>query len=66
MPTPDTEPVRGPQAVYDYYRNGGKRGDLYVHYKRGRVGLLRPGPLLANADAAWRAGRDAAKEESRR
>lgn len=57
------EPTRGADAVYAYYRNGGTRGDLYVHYKRGRIGVLRPSRTYANALAAWRAGRDAAAAE---
>jgi len=52
---PPTEKAR---AIYEHYLAGSERGDLFVYFKRGRAGIMRPERGLANALAAWMAGRD--------
>ena len=45
------------QAIYDYYRDGGTRGDLYTYAKRGKINLKISG-MTAHQRAAWLGGRD--------
>lgn len=57
------KPRTGEQkAVYDYYIDGGERGDLVVYFRRGVQGIMKPEPGYDNALAAWMAGRDHSKE----
>jgi len=55
---PWTPPDDRSRAIYEYYLAGGTRGDLYVHFRRGRLGIMRPDRGYDNALAAWMAGRD--------
>lgn len=59
--TPPNEKMR---AVYEHYLAGSERGDLYVYFKRGRMGIMRPERSLDNALAAWMAGRDSVPSPS--
>lgn len=48
-------------VVYRLFRDTpdkGKTSELYNHYKRGRLGIMRPRPQQKLALAAWQAGRD--------
>lgn len=52
------------QLIYELYRHRphvGKSSYLHDHYHRGVAGIMRPPSGARFADAAWRAGQDAAK-----
>jgi hypothetical protein len=51
------------REIYEHYLSGSTRGDLYVHVKRGRMGILKPQRSNSNAYAAWSAGRDLEAQE---
>jgi hypothetical protein len=46
------------REVYAYYKGGGKRGDLYKHFKCGVAGIQKPPRSHGYAYAAWMAGND--------
>jgi hypothetical protein len=46
------------RKVYEYYYEGGTRGDLYKHYKCGLVGIQKPDRTQEYAYSAWLAGKD--------
>lgn len=56
-------PTDHERGVYDHYLKGSTRGDLHVHVKRGRIGIMRPGREHGHAFAAWKAGEELARRE---
>jgi hypothetical protein len=55
-----SEKQRIKDKVYDLFRGGAKisSADVYQHYKRGRLGVQKPGNDQPAALGAWLAGRD--------
>lgn len=58
------QPTVKEHAVYDRYLGGSTRGDLTVHVKRGRLGIMKPERAMGNAFAAWKAGEALAARET--
>lgn len=49
-------------SVYNHYMEGSTRGDLYVHVKRGKIGVMKPHRSEGHCFAAWMAGQDLANQ----
>ncbi len=57
------KPTVKERAVYEHYLGGSTRGDLTVHVRRGRMGIMKPERSQGNAFAAWKAGETLAARE---